>query len=129
MTRPVYGQFPGDDHDPGDKMSTVHARKGAGAAKTAAEDVETAGLIDTMTVDNIEMVLPSPHTTEGTPGIALEEKTEAGGHLSRVMMTGEIPHMAVDCPISHTLRPSSNLRVDASTASLRTTLRRTVFIS
>ena len=129
MTRPVYGQFPENDHDPGDEMSTVHARMAARAAETAAENVEMAAVINTMTVGNTGMVRPGPHTTEGTARIAVEEKPEAGGHLSRDMTTGEILHMAVYCQAGHILRPSSNLRVDASIASLKTTLKRTVLIN
>ena len=129
MKRPVYGQFPENDHDPGDEMSTVHAGMAARAAETAAENVEMAAVIDTMTVGNIEMVRQGPHTTEGTARIAVEEKPEAAGHLSRDMTTGEILHMAVYCQAGHILRPSSNLRVDASIASLKTTLKRTVLIN
>ena len=129
MTRPVYGQFPRMDHDPGDGMSTVHAGMAARAAETAAENVEMAAVIDMMTVDNIKMVLPGPNTAEGTARIAVEEKTEAGGHLNLVLTTGEILRMAVYCQVGHTLPPSSNPRFDASTASLRSTLKRTVLIN
>ena len=129
MTRPVYGQFPENDHDPGDEMSTVHAGMAARAAETAAETVEMAAVIHTMTVSNIEMVRQCPDTTEGTARIAMEGKPEAGGHLSRDMTTGEILHKAVYCHAGHILRPSSNLRVDASIASLKTSLKRTVFIN
>ena len=129
MTPPVYRQFPGITHHPRDDMSTAHAGMAARAAERTAEVVEMAAVIDTMTVNNIEMVLPGPHTTEGTAKIAVEEKTEARDHLSRVMTTGEIFHMAVYRQVGHTLRPSSNLRVDASTASLRTTIKRTVLIN
>ena len=56
-----------------------------------------AAVSDTMTVGNIQIVLPGPHTTKTTARIAVEEKLEAGGHLSRNMTTGQILHVAAYC--------------------------------